>query len=426
MMLHNGYISNKLYKLKLWFQNPENKIWLIPFYGILFTIFLLFFTLYIDMNIKIPLLFEINKNTLDSLLSILSSSMLAVATFSIGVMVSAFSSVAGNITPRATLVVMNDKTAQNAISSFLAAFLYAVISQIALGQELYSKSGILIIFILTILVLIYLVFILIQWIGTLSKLGRLNDTVKKIEKLANNQLKEFWENPTSNLKTTSITEHRYQVHSPAIGYICKINLEGLNTYAKKHDIKIDIMAREGDFIVYGEVVCYVCSYVENKDEIFDYFIIEDSRNTDVSPDYNLTMLSEIGQRALSPAVNDPGTAIYILTIIARILNKNKNIEIVEQEIKYKNISIVPYDKNKFIKPIFTPITRDAKENIDVLVHLQKVLFSLNNNKDKELANLAKEYARISFENAQDTLRTKEEKQKLLEIHQLLFKAKIHG
>lgn len=419
-MLWNGHISNRLYKINIWFENPENKIWLIPLYGILFTIFLLLLILYIDINIKIPLLFEIDKNTLNAMLSILSSSMLAVATFSIGIMVSAFSSVAGNITPRATVVVMNDKTAQNAISSFLAAFLYSVIVKVALGQELYSKSGILIIFILTILVLIYLVFILIQWIGTLSKLGRLNDTVKKIEKIANNQIKEFWQNPTYNLNTKPITEHRYDVLSSSIGYICKINFDGLNAYAKKHNIKIDIMAREGDFVAYQEVICHISAYLENKDDILECFIIDESRNTDISPDYNLIILSEIAQRALSPAVNDPGTAIYILTVIGKILNQNKNIETKEQKIKYEHISTVPYNKNKFIKPIFSPIARDAKENIDVLVHLQKVLFSLKNNKDKELGVFAEEYAFLLFENTKNTLKTKEEKQMLLKTHQSFF------
>ncbi len=419
-MLNNGYISNRIYKINVWFKNPENKIWLIPLYSIFFTLVLLLLTLYIERNFKIPILFKVDISTLESTLGILSSSMLAVATFSIGIMVSAFSSVAGNMTPRATVVVMSDKTAQNAISSFLAAFLYAVIAQIALGQELYTKDGIFIIFILTILVLIYLVFTLIKWIGTLSKLGRLNDTVKKIESLANGQLKKFWENPTSNLKTVPLTEHRYHILSPTIGYVCKINFEALDTYAQKHHIKFDLIVREGDFIGYQDIICYSSNYIEHKNEIFDYFIIEDSKSTDVSPDYNLLLLSEIAQHALSPAVNDPGTAIYILTIIARLLNQNKELELVAQDIKYEHISILPYDKNKFIKPIFSPIARDGNENIDVLVHLLKVLSSLSHNRDEELANFAKAYAMTSFQNAQHTLKTEEEKQMLIDLYQSLF------
>lgn len=190
-MLWNGYISNRLFKMKVWFQDPQNRIWITPLFGIVIAFVLLALAEYLDTHVQIPTKFAINVDTLDSILSIIASSMLAVATFSLGIMVSAFSSVSSSITPRATVIVMSDQTTQKAISSFLAAFLYAVVAKIALGQGLYGSNGTYVLFIVTLLVLLYLVVTLIQWVKTLSTLGRLNDTVQKIEVIANTQIKSF-------------------------------------------------------------------------------------------------------------------------------------------------------------------------------------------------------------------------------------------
>lgn len=420
-MLQNGYISNKFFKIKVWFQDPQNRIWLTPLLGIILALELLLAAWYLDTYVQIPSKFTIDIDTLDSILSIIASSMLAVATFSLGIMVSAFASVANSITPRATVIVMSDQTTQKAISSFLAAFLYAVVAKIALGQGLYGKNGTYVLFIVTLLVLAYLVFTLITWVKTLSTLGRLNDTVKKVETIANTQVKNFWQNPTFNLTTEQLTEHRYHILSSEIGYITNINFKELNSYCKANNIKFDIMVRHGSFVKYEEVLCYTNQYLEDKTEILQFFIIEDTRRHNDNPNYGLVILSEIAQKALSPAVNDAGTAIYVLTVISKILNQNKDIETCDKTVKYENLSIIPYDKSDFVTPIFGPIARDGKNTIEVLIHLQKVLSSLNNNKDEELALLAQKYAKISFQNAKHSLSTEDEKIMLTEIHQSLFK-----
>ena len=420
-MLQNGYMSNKIFKIKVWFQDPQNRIWLTPVFGIVLALFLLVIAWYLDTFVQIPSKFTIDVDTLDSILSIIASSMLAVATFSLGIMVSAFASVASSITPRANVIVMSDQSTQKAISSFLAAFLYAVVAKIALGQGLYGKNGTYILFIVTLLVLVYLVYTLIQWVRTLSTLGRLSDTVKKVEAIANEQVKKFWENPTFSLTTKAITEHRYHILSPEIGYITNINFKELNAYCEDNHIKFDIMVRHGSFVGCKDVLCYLSGYIENKDDIAQFFIIEDTQRHNDNPNYSLEILSEIAQKALSPAVNDAGTAIYVLTVISKILNQNKHIEIVDKTIKYENLSIISYDKNDFIAPIFGPIARYGKDSIEVLVHLQKVLSSLANNKDEELALFAKKYAKISFENTHDFLTSQEEKKMLEEIYKSLFK-----
>lgn len=128
------------------------------------------------------------RETLDDLLTVIASSMLAVATFSLGVMVSAFASTASTATPRATELVMGDPGTRRAIASFVAAFIYAIVAKIALGMGYYGAAGRFVLFLATLGVLAYLVVILVLWVKTLSTLGRISDTLERIRGVAREAL----------------------------------------------------------------------------------------------------------------------------------------------------------------------------------------------------------------------------------------------
>jgi uncharacterized membrane protein len=60
----------------------------------------------------------IGAKSVDGILTILASSMLAVTTFSLTAMVSAYSGATSTITPRAVQLLIDDSTAQNTLATF--------------------------------------------------------------------------------------------------------------------------------------------------------------------------------------------------------------------------------------------------------------------------------------------------------------------
>ncbi|MDY3198869.1 MAG: DUF2254 family protein, partial [Pseudomonadaceae bacterium] len=71
--------------------------------------------------------FNLTPDAVDSLLNIIASSMLAVTTFSLGVMTAAFSAATTNVTPRATRLLMEDDLTNNVLSTFIGAFLFSIV-----------------------------------------------------------------------------------------------------------------------------------------------------------------------------------------------------------------------------------------------------------------------------------------------------------
>lgn len=84
---------------------------------------------------------KLGADAVGSILTILASSMLAVTTFSLSTLVSAASAAANGATPRATGLLLEDKTAQTALSTFLGSFLFSLVGIIALNTGLYGEGA---------------------------------------------------------------------------------------------------------------------------------------------------------------------------------------------------------------------------------------------------------------------------------------------
>ncbi|MEO7855064.1 MAG: DUF2254 family protein, partial [Rubrivivax sp.] len=173
-----------MYRLLIWLREAQNRLWVKPAIGSVVAVMFALLAVLGNRAIAPGVLPDIEHETLDSLLTVIASSMLTVATFSLAIMVSAFASAAVQMSPRATALVAGDSTTQNAITTFISAFIYAVIAKTALGLGLYGSSGRFILFVSTVLVLLYLIVTLVRWVKTLSTLGRMANTLQKIEAAA--------------------------------------------------------------------------------------------------------------------------------------------------------------------------------------------------------------------------------------------------
>src|SRR5690606_21774487 len=120
-------------------------------------------------------------DAVDSLLNIIASSMLAVTTFSLGVMTAAFSAATTNVTPRATRLLMEDDLTNNVLSTFIGAFLFSVIDIIVLKTGSYGERGRAVLFLITIVVVAVVVIQLLRCINHLISLGRVGTTIDRVE-----------------------------------------------------------------------------------------------------------------------------------------------------------------------------------------------------------------------------------------------------
>ncbi|MGO4916892.1 DUF2254 domain-containing protein [Pseudogemmobacter sp. W21_MBD1_M6] len=346
-------------------------------------------------------------------LTILASSMLAVVTFSLSVMVTAHQAASSQVTPRAHRLLLEDTTTQTVLATFLGAFIFALVSIIVISAELYGGRSVAVIFIVALFVIGLVVVAILRWIEHLSSLGSMDDTTRMVERVAKKGMAMRMSAPCMKaqpLKT--VPKKAKPLPANAFGYVQFIDISSLTASAEKHDLKIYIHESPGHFVTPESPLL---SYVGQADDIGDHlrnaFVIDDMRTFDQDPRFGLIVLAEIAARALSPGINDAGTAIDIITRSTGILSTFKD-ETTDTAKGHPNVFVAPLSADDLIEDAFSPIIRDGAGVLEVQTRVMKSLSYLATHDTPALANAARKMAKRALGYAEDALLLDEDKARL--------------
>lgn len=359
----------------------------------------------------------VGADSVDQILNILASSMLAVVTFSLSVAVQAFASATSNATPRANALLAQDNTTQFVLSIFLGAFLFGLVGIIALSVEVYGGGGRLILFVATLAVIVLVVGALIHWIQHLMRFGRMEDILERVEEAATDALKARARAPWlgGSPYRDDFADDACSVLPRKIGYIQFIDVEDLAKCADEWDRDIRIHRHPGGFAHPAEPLLWV-SPGPPLDEtcierLRDAFAIGQARTFDQDPRFGLIVLSEIAVRALSPAVNDPGTAIDVIGRLVRVMHGWATTE--EDKGRHPRIQIPGIDPADMLDDAFRPIARDGAGMFEVQIRIQKALSALAALAPETLAEPARLLSQATLKAARTNLDEESERCDLL-------------
>ena len=111
-----------------------------------------------------------------------------------------------------------------------------------------------------------------------------------------------------------------EVRSVCAGAIQAIHKDGLLAAAIRHDCLLVLPHAVGDIVPHGSVVVQVYGTAPPPaDHLRGLFAIGEERTIEQDPAFALRILVDIAIRALSPAVNDPTTAVQVLGPIEDLL-----------------------------------------------------------------------------------------------------------
>lgn len=321
----------------------------------------------------------IGAEAVEGILKILASSMLAVATFSLGTMVAAFSAAASNATPRATKLLVEDPTSQNALATFIGAFIFSLIGIIALSTGYYGPGGRIVLFAVTIVMVVAIIVTFFKWIDYLSNLGRLGVTVDKVEHAASNAMSARCRLPyLGGRPRVEIPADAVPFTGARIGYIQHIDVATLSAIAEAADGTIHVDRLPGQFADTARPLAWTNWQPDDRQskELLKAFMIDAERSFDQDPRFGVIALAEIASRALSSGVNDPGTAIGVIGRLVRVLALWRATADEEPEVRFPRVHVPGVEVADLFDDAFTPIARDGAGTVEVGIRLQKALASL--------------------------------------------------
>lgn len=374
----------------------------------------------LEQLIDNPLPFKISSDAVADILDILASSMLAVTTFSLGVMVTALGSASSGATPRANQLVKKDATSHNVLATFLGSFIYSLVGIIALHMDVYGETGLIILFATTIAIIALIVITILRWIEHLSKLGRLGETTKRVEVATQNALLEWQAHPCLGgkpLTNNDIPADAMPIYTDLVGYIQHIDTGALASLATAKHAEIGVLQLPGKFVHAGAAIAWLRHSRDPQlfNDIRHAFTIGDERSFAQDPRFGLCVLSEIASRALSPAVNDPGTAIDILGRGVRVLQHWRTEQAAAVTAVYHNLLLPPLCLADLLDDLFLPIARDAGGLVEVHIRLQKALLALSAIDATTFATESQRIAQLDWAFATAALTLDSDKQRLRQL-----------
>ena len=202
---------------------------------------------------------KMGSDSVDKVLDVLTTSMLAVTTFSLAIAISAFAAASSTATPRATALLQRDATAQNVLATFLGAFLFSLVGMIALQAGYYTQAGRLVLFVITGVVIAAVVVVLVRWISHLMTFGRMGDTLNRVEAAAIEALDQRIESPFLRGRSlhSAVPGTGMPVLSSEIGYIQHVDIARLNACAGELKTRVWLAVLPGAFVHEASTLLHV-------------------------------------------------------------------------------------------------------------------------------------------------------------------------
>lgn len=325
---------------------------------------------------------KIGAQAIDGILNVLASSMLAVTVFSVSTMVAAYGAATSNVTPRATKLLMEDNTSQNVLGTFIGSFLFSLVGIIALSTGLYGSQGRAILLVVTIGLIVLIAVTILRWIDYLARFGRLGETIQRVEEATWKAMKARLLHPhlVGRPMGGDPPQDAWAVFAKSIGYVQHIDMTALRDCASNAGCEIFVMSLPGVFADPARPVAMVLGLVDEDigKAVADAFSVGEERTFDQDPRFGLCVLAEIASRALSPAVNDPGTAIDVIGRSVRLLAQWARFEAPKTvgEIDYPHVWVPAIRVSDMFDDVFGPIARDGAAMIEIQLRLQKAFVAL--------------------------------------------------
>ncbi len=320
----------------------------------------------------------VTQGSAHELLTILASSMLVVATFSLGTMVQAYAAAASNATPRATRVLIEDPFSQNVLSTFLGAFVFSMVGIFAQSFGYYGQEGEVVVLVASGVVIVMVIAALFACVDHLANMVRLGATITKIEGRAEEVMRTRAGSPHLGgvRLTADAPPATHAMMYPGTGYLQHVDVKALQKVAEPAGGTLVLDRLPGALVDPVNPLLHA-TWPPDADEtkaIFKAFAVGTERSFSEDPRYCLAVLAEIGSRALSPGVNDPGTAIGIIATQQRLLTLwARELPPPEDEPACDRVLVPDITTADLFEDAFAPLLRDAAGILEVGVRLQKTL-----------------------------------------------------
>jgi uncharacterized membrane protein len=389
--------------MRAWLQygwyNLSASLWFVPILMMGGALVLSFLTLYVDTRFDISLLavpgsdFHVGPEGSRLLLQSIASSMITVASLVFSITLVALQLASSQLGPRLINRFMHDKVNQVVLGTFIATFLYALmVLRTVTGQGEQSfvpHLSTLVALLLTLASLIWLVY----FIHHLAESIQADTVIADVSAELHHVIARMFPGThlhKGNLPAAAmppldlVAEPAGEIRFRRTGYIQAIDTHALLKIARARELIMDLHRRPGHFVVAGTgaVAIWPREAVSEKltGDVLDAIVIGYRRTPTQDIEFVIGSLVQIGLRALSPALNDPITAMTCVDrlsgALAELMRRPPPPSLIPDESGEVRLILYPTSFEGALDAAFNDIRQAAGGQVRVLIRLAEAFTML--------------------------------------------------
>lgn len=320
----------------LW-DNLRTSLWFQPVLGAIFGTALAALFSELDRHrgfANLPL-FRISVEGSQAVLGAIATGMLTVLGLVFSILMVALVLASQQFSPRILRNFIRDQAAQNVIAVFVGVFVYSLILLARINHTAGGiESPVLSVTIAIVLTLAALG-VFIYFIDHITKTIRANYIMADINRHVMQMLRNL---PRAGLAEPLDTaaedvlqsEQAKVIPAPTVGYLQSVDREMIVQFARQYDVVVRVEPMIGDFVAAGSPLFTVGSTAEEinraklaslTSDLLETIMIGIERTLLDDPLFGIRQLVDIALKAVSPAVNDPTTAVNCIDYLSNELSQ---------------------------------------------------------------------------------------------------------
>lgn len=334
---------------------------------------------------RLPFAMARHADSTRVILNIVASGIISLTVFSFSMVMIVLSQASNNQSPRVIPGLTTAKSHQVVLGVYLGTIIYTLLLLLNFkteadgGNETTPAIAVL----MSIAFGILCLGLFVYFIRSISRAIQVDYIMNNVFQGAKEALKH--ENELAcKTKSRRVTGRAmpYVLQNDGNGYLKHINLSELREIARKHDLQVEILVEVGAFSVEGTPLLRLSAdpQIELVTQLQECFKLSEKEVVMEDFEQGVKQLSEIAVKALSPGINDPGTALksidfLTLLFIYRIklqernclLDDEKKLRVIEKTISLDELL------HRYLSPIRTYGKADLQVNIRLLKCLHNLL-----------------------------------------------------
>lgn len=326
-----------------------------------------------------PYLTVKKHETASSILSTIFSGILSLTVFSFTMVMVVLNQASSNFSPRLLPGLISDKKHQIILGFYIGTLLYSIIVLMSLATYGSSTNTIGLSVMISAFFGVTCVGLFVYFIHSISQSIQIHNIINQIyyssKRLLEQEIKEQEEAPNAIYK---VSGDYTIVKSDRTGYYHSFDGTLLPSAFKERTTTIEILPYSDQHIWMGTPIIRIKGRVSKEDQkalCLCLYILRNQHEDDSSTG-GMVKLSEVAVKALSPGINDPGTAINAISKLGQLLHRAlqikpiTQIEIPESNIKSIHHKIAP---DEMMRIIVQPIRQYGKGDVSVAHTLMRTL-----------------------------------------------------